>query len=103
MEYIPKEAIELQGDDVVVDADVLAPRLAVSVVALREAMNAGEIRTLVERGEDEDEGRMRLTFRYSDRQLSFLREPDGQLHETDPPPPERRPVRPSIMKLMDSE
>ena len=100
---MPKEAIELQGDDVVVDAEVLAPRLALSVVTLRQAMNAGEIRTLVERGEGEDDGRMRLTFRYNDRRVSFMREPDGQLRETDPPSPERLPVRPSIMQLMDSE
>jgi len=101
MESIPEHAIEIQGDEITVDAEKLAPRLGMSVGALREAMNAGEIRTLVERGEDEDQGRMRLTFRHGDKQFSIMREPDGSLHAADPPPVERRPVRPSIMRLME--
>ena len=101
MEFIPKDTIEIQGDDIVVDADMLASHLALSVATLRECMSAGKIRSLVEHGEGEDEGRLRLTFRYGDQQLSIMREPDGELHETDSPPPERRPVRPSIMQLMD--
>lgn len=31
----------------------------------------------------------------------LMREPDGQLCETDSPSPERRPVRPSIMQLTE--
>jgi|AntDeeMetagen192_2_1112575.scaffolds.fasta_scaffold00411_5 hypothetical protein len=103
MTAIPKKAVAVNGDDVTVNAEVLAPRLGLSVTALQQAMNAGEVRTLVERGEEEDEGRLRLTFRYGGIQFSVMREPDGELHETDPPPPERRPVRPSIMQLMDSD
>ena len=102
MDSIPKETLEIQGDDILVDADMLALQLSLSVAALRERMNAGKIRTLVERGEGEDEGRLRLTFRWAGQQFSIMREPDGALHQTDPPPPERRPVRPSIMQLMDS-
>lgn len=105
MTAIPKEALTVSGDgeDVTVDAQLLAPHLGLSVPALRQAMNAGAVRTLVERGEDEDAGRMRLTFRYGGVQFSIMREPDGGLHETDPPPPDRRPVRPSIMQLMDQD
>ncbi|TDT41471.1 hypothetical protein DES49_1564 [Halospina denitrificans] len=103
MTAIPKEAVSVAGDDVTVDAEVLAPRLGLSVTALQQAMNEGKVRTLVERGEDEDAGRMRLTFRYGGIQFSVMREPGGQLHETEPPPPERRPVRPSLMQLMDSD
>lgn len=101
MSGIPKDAVTISGDDVTVDAEMLAPHLGLSITALRQAMNAGEVRTLVERGEDEDAGRMRLTFRYGGIQFSLMREPDGQLRETEPPPPERRPVRPSIMQLME--
>ena len=103
MSTIPKNAITVTGDDITVDAELLAPQLGLSVLAMKAAMRAGEIRTLVERGTDEDAGRMRLTFRYGASQYSLIREPDGQLRETQPPPPERRPIRPSIMQLVDSQ
>ena len=103
MSPIPKDAVTVTDDDVTVDAELLAPQLGLSVPALKAAMSAGEIRSLVERGEDEDAGRMRLTFRYGSIQYSLIREPDGQLRETQPPPPDRRPVRPSIMQLLDSQ
>ncbi|MBS3805327.1 MAG: hypothetical protein KGY54_12320 [Oleiphilaceae bacterium] len=101
MAALPENAIQFEDNDVIVDAEVLAPCLALSVAWLREAMDAGEICTLVERGEGENLGQLRLTFRYAGRQVSIMREPDGQLHETDPPPPERRAIRPSIMKLIN--
>lgn len=66
-------------------------------------MSAGKVRTLVENGEGEDSGRMRLTFRYKGRQFSILREPDGQLHETNPPSPDLRSMSPSIIKLIEPE
>lgn len=103
MKFIPKESVEIQGDDILVAADVLASLLTLPVATLRADMRAGKIRSLVERGEGEDEGRLRLTFRYGDQQVSIMREPDGELHPTDPPPPDRRPTRPSIMQLIDSE
>ena len=103
MSPIPKDAVSVTDDDVTVDAELLAPQLGLSVPALKAAMSAGEIRSLVERGEDEDAGRLRLTFRYGGIQYSLIRESDGQLRETQPPPPDRRPVRPSIMQLLDSQ
>lgn len=103
MSRIPSHAVTINGDDVTVDAEMLAPHLGLSVPDLRQAMNAGEVRTLLERGEAEDAGRMRLTFRYGGIQFSLMREPDGQLRETEPPPRERRPVRPSIMQLMEPD
>jgi hypothetical protein len=99
---LPIDSIRLSDDDIVVDAELLATCLDLSVASLREAMSAGDVRTLVEKGEGEDLGRLRLTFRYKDRQYSILREPGGQLHETDSPSPELRPIRPSIMKLIES-
>jgi hypothetical protein len=101
MTSLPKENIQISDDGIIVDAELLAACLDLSVALLREAMSDGDIRTLVENGEGEDLGRMRLTFRYKNRQFSILREPDGQLHETDSPSPEHRPVRPSIMKLTE--
>lgn len=101
MNEIPQDALSLDGDDVTVEANVLAPRLSLSVAELKEAMARGEVRTLVERGEGSDAGRMRLTFRFGSRCWSIMREPDGRIQTTEPPPEDRRPVRPSLMQLMD--
>lgn len=102
MTFLPIDSIQVSGNDIVVDAELLAKCLDLSLASLRKAMSAGDVRTLVENGEGEDSGRMRLTFRYKDRQFSILREPDGQLHETSSPSPELRSIRPSIMKLTES-
>jgi hypothetical protein len=101
MTSLPIDSIQISDDDIVVDAELLATCLDLSVDSLREAMSAGDVRTLVENGEGEDLGRMRLTFRHKNKQFSILREPDGKLHETDPPSPELRSIRPSIMKLAE--
>ena len=101
MTSLPIDSIQVSDNDVVVDAELLATCLDLSVASLRKAMSDGDVRTLVENGEGEDLGRMRLTFRYKDRQFSILREPDGQLRETSSPSPELRPIRPSIMKLTE--
>ncbi len=101
MTSLPIDGIQVSDNDIVVDADLLATCLDLSVASLRKAMSAGDVRTLVENGEGEDLGRMRLTFRYKDRQFSILREPDGQLQETSSPSPDLRSIRPSIMKLTE--
>lgn len=101
MTSLPLDSIQVSDNDIVVDAELLAKCLDLSVDSLRKAMSAGYVRTLVENGEGEDLGRMRITFRYKDRQFSILREPDGQLHETGSPSPELRSIRPSIMKLTE--
>lgn len=101
MTSLPIDSIQVSENDIVVDAELLATCLDLSVASFREAMGAGDVRTLVENGEGEDLGRMRLTFRYKNRQFSILREPGGQLHETSSPSPERRPIRPSLMKLTE--
>ncbi len=101
MTSLPIDSIQVSDSDIVVDAELLATCLDLSVASLRQAMSAGDVRTLVENGEGEDSGRMRLTFRYKNRQFSILREPDGQLHEASSPSPELRSIRPSIMKLTE--
>lgn len=100
---LPIDSIQVSDNDIVVDAELLASCLDLSVASLRKAMSAGKVRTLVENGEGEDLGRMRLTFRYKGRQFSILREPDGQLHETNPPSPDLRAISPSIIKLIEPE
>lgn len=101
MKTFPADCIQFHETDIVVDAEFLASLFDMSVTSLREAMSAGSVSTLVERGEGEDDGRTRLTFRYSDQQFSMMRERDGQLYETTPPAPDVRPVKPSLMQLFD--
>ncbi len=93
--------VSLDSGDVVIDAATLADWLGVDTGVLSEAIENGAIRTLVERGEGEDEGRIRLTVRYNNQQFCMIREPDGSLTETAPPPETRRYVKPSLMQLLD--
>lgn len=93
--------VSLDSGDIVIDAATLAGWLGVDTATLSAAIENGTIRTLVERGEGEDEGRVRLTVRYQGRQLCMIREPDGALTETTPPPESRRYVKPSLMQLLD--
>ncbi|XOZ34548.1 DUF6522 family protein [Halomonadaceae bacterium KBTZ08] len=94
-------SVSLDSGDVVIDADTLAEWLGVDTATLSQAIENDTIRTLVERGEGEDAGRVRLTVRYQNRQLCMIREPDGSLTETTPPPETRRYVKPSLMQLLD--
>lgn len=94
-------SVSLDAGDVVINAELLAGWLGVDTATLSEAIENGAIRTLVERGEGEDEGRVRLTIRYQGRQFCMIREPDGSLTETTPPPETRRYIKPSLMRLLD--
>ena len=94
-------SVSLDSGDIVIDAAMLAEWLGVDTAILSEAIENGAIRTLVERGEGEDEGRVRLTVRYHDQQFCMIREPDGSLTESTPPPETRRYIKPSLMQLLD--
>ena len=50
MSELPRNAVQIEGDDVTIDASVLAPQLGLTVDELKNAMAHGEVRTLVERG-----------------------------------------------------
>ena len=71
--------------DWVVDPETVAPRLGLTSDEFRRAMREGRIGGTVERGEGEDAGRARLTFRYAQRSWSIRIEPDGSAFETAPP------------------
>jgi hypothetical protein len=73
--------IEIHGDDITVEASYLAARFDLSVDRLREEMRRGIIYSVVERGMDEDAGRLRLTFRYRARALTVVVERDGSRSE----------------------
>jgi hypothetical protein len=99
---LPLNSIQSRESGIIVDSDLLASFFDISVTSLRDAMHAGNLSTLVEIGEGEDSGRTRLTFRYSGKQFSLMREKDDQLYQTAPPSPNVRAIKPSLMQLLDT-
>lgn len=59
-------------NDVFVDAEILAAALGLSPAALMAELQAGLVYQVAERGMDEDAGRMRLTFRYRQREVRMI-------------------------------
>ncbi|MFC0200321.1 DUF6522 family protein [Paracoccus rhizosphaerae] len=54
--------IEFRDGQPVVDAAEIAPLLELDVPDFQNLMRSGKIRTTMERGEGEDDGKFRLTF-----------------------------------------
>ena len=79
-------AVSLVEGQITIDAELLAPKLGLSVTALKDNMAKGLVTSLAETGIDEDAGRTRLTFRYRSKVWRLVREADGTLRE-DPIPP----------------
>lgn len=73
--------VEIDGDDVTIDAEILAPKLGLSVADLKVQMAKGLVLSVVEAGQDADAGRTRLTFRYRARIWRVVVEADGSLTE----------------------
>ncbi|MBN9453534.1 MAG: hypothetical protein J0I42_16440 [Bosea sp.] len=85
----------VRGEDgsFVLDAARLAKRFGWSAEELRELMRRGLVKSLVERGEAEDEGRWRLSVRCGNRCWQAVVLPDGTVAEEQlefVPPPGRR-------------
>ena len=85
MSRLPSTAVSLAKGHITIDAELLAPKLGLSVTALRANMAKGLVTSLAESGIDDDAGRTRLTFRYRSRVWRLVREADGTLRE-DPVP-----------------
>lgn len=67
-------AITRSGDDYLVAAEMVAPQLGLAPAAFWRKMQRGTVYGVVERGEGEDAGRTRLTFRYRARTWSIILE-----------------------------
>jgi len=67
-------AITVSEDGVVVEAELVSGKLGLSPDAFWRAMKRGIVYGVVERGEGDDVGRMRLTFRYRARSWSVTLE-----------------------------
>lgn len=84
--------ISVDDGQVMVDAAFLALRLGLSVGALQAEMRRGAVLGVVERGQDEDAGRIRLAFRHGPRTWRVVVEPDGRLADVPPPVGQRIPT-----------
>ncbi len=72
-------AITIADGEITVDAERLAPKLGLTVAALKAQMRNGNVSSVAETGINEDAGRTRVTFRYRKRAWSVVVDPDGTL------------------------
>ena len=94
--------VRLDDGEITVEAEILAPKLGLTVVALKENMAKGLVMSVAETGENEDAGRTRLTFRYRARVWRVVIGPDGRLSDDPLPAPQAKPVKgpPSLLDLV---
>ena len=85
LRILPESLIIVDGEDIIVDAELVANRLRVPAEWLKIAMRHGVVTTLVEKGVVEDQGRTRLTFRFRKRSWRVVIENDGSALEYEHP------------------
>ena len=73
----PAPAITIADGEITVDAEMLAPKLGLSVEALKAEMRKGNVSSVAEAGIDDDAGRTRVTFKYRTRVWTGVLNPDG--------------------------
>ncbi|WP_199221348.1 DUF6522 family protein [Maritimibacter sp. 55A14] len=69
--------VEWNGDEFVVDANLLSAAFDMPAGEIRTRMRDGQITSLCEAGQGEDEGRWRLTFRHGARALRLTVDRQG--------------------------
>ncbi len=85
--------VRFDDGEITVDAEILAPKLGLTVEALKQNMAKGLVMSVAETGENEDAGRTRLTFRYRARVWRVVINADGSLLEDPPPVPQTKPAK----------
>lgn len=93
----PVGRVALENGRPVLDAGLMAGLLGLDPDQLRTELRAGAITSLVERGEDSDAGRMRLTLRRGPQVVALRVDPDGQAFRIDPPAPE-----PALFRMIEA-
>lgn len=68
----------MSGDDVAIDAELVAPGLGLDVPTFRRLMAAGRISLLCERGTGDDAGLVRGTFHHGSRRVRIVVDRDGR-------------------------
>jgi len=62
-----------------VDATLIAAAFGLDPAQLQEKMRAGDVTSLCEKGEGDDEGRYRLTFRHDGRAMRLTVDANGRV------------------------
>lgn len=78
-EMQPMKPIEFENGAVQIDAAIVAEGLGLAPSVLQEAMRAGSITSLAERGVDDDAGRHRLTFFSDHRRFRVVVDETGAI------------------------
>ena len=102
MSRLPDGSVTGRGrdGDLTGDAQVLAPRLGLSVAKLKAEMRRGIVYSRVERGEGADAGYWRITVTYRQHAIRVLVAPDGAVYELPAPRPgARRDAQPPLVTL----
>lgn len=86
-------AICVEDGEITVEASALAPKLGLTIEALKENMAKGLVMGVTETGLDEDAGRTRVTFRYRARVWRVVIDSDGSLFEAPIAVPETKPAK----------
>lgn len=71
--------VDRNGDEFIVDAQLLAAAFGLSAEEIGTRMRDGRITSRCETGQGEDEGRWRLTFRHHDRALRLVVDEQGRI------------------------
>ena len=101
MSPVPGSAIAIADGEIAIDAELLAPRLGLSVDALKAEMRKGIVYSVAETGINEDVGHTRLTFRYRARAWTVVVDPDGNLIESIAPAAKALPANTDRLNLLD--
>lgn len=72
-------SIMRDGDDFIVDAELIGEIFGLSTDEVQARMRSGDITSVCEAGEAEDEGRWRLTFRHADKACRLVIDEKGTL------------------------
>ena len=101
MSPVPASAITIADGEIAIDAELLAPRLGLSVDALKAEMRKGIVYSVAETGVGQDAGRTRVTFRYRARAWTVVIDPDGNLIENLAPAAKAPPANTDRLNLPD--
>ncbi len=75
----PVTRIEYDGDVIRIDADILARAFAIKEEVLKRKMREGVITSRAEKGEDEDAGKVRLTFYSPKQRVRIIADEQGSI------------------------
>jgi hypothetical protein len=80
IDEIDFEPVSINDDgEIIVDVEFVAPDLGLTPEEFMEEMEAGRVFQTAEKGIDDDEGRMRLTFRHRAKETRFVIDENGQI------------------------